>query len=109
MVSRIFVIRDKKVGVFNQPYFVQNDVLAKRSLLMAMMKQDIQIFNFAEDFELVELGNYNDENGKITLKEFPEHVCELVELKNMIIKDMRKEVIESARIPQKEKGEKENG
>jgi len=77
MITKVYAIRDKKIGEFAQPYFVKNEDLAKRSLAMAMSQPGTQLHDFAEDFELMELGEWDTEKGKITSYDFPIHVCEL--------------------------------
>jgi len=72
---QIYVIHDRKIGAYMTPYFLENDVAARRSLGMAM-KEDSIIFQYAEDYEVVELGSYDPIKGTIKPLDVPRHVCE---------------------------------
>jgi len=84
MEVRIFGLRDKKIPLYLKPYFFLDQYQAQRQIMMAM-KPDIEIHDFAEDFELVEYGSFDDQKGTFTLHKNPIHVAELVTLRNLLV------------------------
>jgi len=97
MVNRIYAIRDKKAQIYNQPYFMPSDTVAKRAVGMAMGKGDNQLFQYAEDFELLELGSFNDMTGEIVVNKNPVHIVELLALRSEI-QEMYKKINEEKKV-----------
>lgn len=68
----ICAIRDVKSEVFAQPWFVQKPAAAVRSFIdLVNGGDDSMVSKHPEDFQLYELGIYNDSTGRITPHELP--------------------------------------
>jgi len=60
----IFAIYDKKGKKFDIPFFAHNALFAKRKFMLMADEQGI-LQKFLEDFELVQIGQFNIINGHI--------------------------------------------
>lgn len=67
MKVNLYSIKDTKLGKFCQPFTAPNDEIAKRMLASTMLdKSDTNaMYNFAEDYQLFKLGNYDEETGTL--------------------------------------------
>lgn len=63
MVQKIFAIYDRKSQIYRFPNFYRNEGQAARSLLQACTDLQTEIGRFPADFELYELGSWDDERG----------------------------------------------
>lgn len=61
----LYSLKDVKLGKFAQPFVAPNDELAKRCLAGAMLDDKNAICQFAEDFQLFKLGNYDEKTGEL--------------------------------------------
>lgn len=78
-----YTIKDKKVGIFQSPYFVNSVVDALRSLTMAANNPDSNLARFSEDFALYHNGKLDEKTGILTPSvDGPQFVTEVSELKN---------------------------
>jgi len=89
MQQAIFSIRDKKLSVYGMPFFFETEVEAKRYMGLMMNRETHQFYVYAEDFELVQLGTWNDK-GEWNIHDNPIHICELITIRQML--DLRKKV-----------------
>lgn len=65
MNPMIYAIRDKKAEAFMQPYYANTPGLAIRTFETNVNQQD-SIFNaYPDDFELYEIGTFDDAKGKV--------------------------------------------
>lgn len=66
-MSRLYAIRDAKVGLCNAPCMFDNDATAMRAFGdMVLNDKQSLIALHPEDFVLLYLGEFNRENGMIT-------------------------------------------
>ncbi len=66
MISKIYAIKDTKIG-FTAPFVMQNDAVAVRAFSgMAQAQQPNQVNTYPDDKELWTMGEYNDQTGEIT-------------------------------------------
>lgn len=74
MKSKIFSIRDNKVSVYHCPFFHENEIIAVRTLGMAVTDQKLHLAKFPEDYELFCLGEFDDISGKFTIYDNPKFI-----------------------------------
>ncbi|AXL15135.1 nonstructural protein [Microviridae sp.] len=65
MKLKMFSIYDQKVQVFNTPFFMVNQQIAKRAFSDLMQEEGTTINKHPKDFALYELGEYDDSTGKL--------------------------------------------
>lgn len=81
MQTKIYVVRDAKLAMYHTPFFCRSGVDAARSIQQAMINKEIKIAHFAEDFELIELGTFDDITGKMVPLKDPKFMINLNVLK----------------------------
>lgn len=65
-------VRDIKLGSFAQPYFQQNEDVAKRSFFLAINdKRNENLYPIRDDLELWQLAEYDSESGRVNSKGMP--------------------------------------
>lgn len=65
-------VRDIKLGSFAQPYFQQNEDVAKRSFNLAINdKRNENLYPIRDDLELWQLAEYDSESGRVNSKGMP--------------------------------------
>jgi len=62
--SRIYSIRDLKSETYWVPFFQDHEIMAQRSFIKLILDKDMMPSQFPEDFELWQLGEWNNETGK---------------------------------------------
>lgn len=81
MVLEMYSVFDVKAQIYHVPMACHNDDHAKRVMSMEMIKGGTQMTTFPEDFQLYNLGMFNDRNGQVTpSKDKPKLVCGIREL-----------------------------
>lgn len=80
MITKIFAIKDSKAGAFLRPFFVPNEAVAIRAVSEAFYDESSDFYRHATDYDLYELGEYDDISGKLDTQP-PAHVVSLTELK----------------------------
>lgn len=68
MVHLLFAVKDIKTNTFNRPFPEANRVNAIRGLSIVVNDKQTQIAHFPQDFELFEVGTFDDETGHINTK-----------------------------------------
>lgn len=76
----IFTIFDTKANAYLQPFFSINRDTARREFSKAV-NGDGQFNQFAEDYSLFHLGNFDQDEGTFELSEAPHHICNAINLK----------------------------
>ncbi|QCQ84979.1 nonstructural protein [Blackfly microvirus SF02] len=76
MILTIVATRDIKANAFAQPQFVMNIGAFMRGFADEINREDPKnlLYTHTEDFELYELGEYDDATAKITLLETPKQI-----------------------------------
>lgn len=82
MLLKIYSIRDSKTEIFNQPFFKRTPGEAERDFNRLVNDKETHPGQFPTDFELYELGEYDDVSGKMTSFETPKHIVKGVQLVN---------------------------
>jgi len=71
MIKKIFALRDQKIETFNQPIFLHTQGEAIRTLTDETKNAQSLFNKHATDFDLYELGTYDDQNASFTLHPQP--------------------------------------
>jgi len=69
MILQIFTVYDIKARAYLPPFFVPSIDVAKRTFLDAALETDHQFGKHPEDYNLMHLGQFNDENGTFNILE----------------------------------------
>lgn len=77
---KIFSIKDTKADAFMTPFFTHNRATAERDFRRAASDGQSHLFHSVGDFELYEVGIWNDEVGVILTGDAPVLVCKGAEL-----------------------------
>lgn len=80
MQLKIYSIRDTKAEVFHPPFFQKSHGEAERSFSELLRDEKSLIYKYPEDYDLYYLGNYDDQTGKITPNNSPEHQLKAVQI-----------------------------
>lgn len=82
MQLRIFSIRDAKAEIFNPPFYKHTPGEAEREFTRLAKDDKSQVFQFPDDYDLYMLGTYDDQSGKITSLDTPQHIVKAVQVKD---------------------------
>lgn len=77
---KIYALRDIRTEAFNRPMFLQNEAVLDRSIRDAMQDENSLLCSHPEDYQLFELGEYDEETGQIT-PVAPTHKFNIIDLK----------------------------
>lgn len=77
---KIITIYDSKAKAYLTPFFSRNTATAIREITAVVNSPDHNFCQHAEDFGLFDLGEYDEQTGKITSSP-PVHIINLIELK----------------------------
>lgn len=108
MVKYVYSMRDKKASVYHLPFYNDSPELAKRSIKMAMMRDNsLPMVLTPDDYQLWELGEFHDILGNLENYKDKKFVCEIKELAEQIQQEtIWKEVIADQIRSEQEKFEK---
>lgn len=70
----VFSIKDVKAKAFMHPFFTHNAATAEREFRRVLKDPSSQMCHNPEDFELYQVGVWNDEVGVVLASEVPELV-----------------------------------
>ena len=79
MLYRIFSIHDSKLGAFNQPFFAPNAAVALRSFSDACQDANSPYARHPSDFNLFDLGTFDDSVAGFTLHTAPKQIGSALE------------------------------
>jgi len=65
-MKKVFSIRDAKISCFHTPFQADSEISAVRSITAAMMDHQGLMTQFPADFELFEIGAYDEVTGLFT-------------------------------------------
>lgn len=68
MIQVIVAIKDRAADAYMRPWFVPTTAMAVRSFMDEVQRDsaDNQLFHHSDDFDLYELGFFDDSTGRIT-------------------------------------------
>jgi hypothetical protein len=83
MIQIIVSVKDRAAGAFGRPFFVPSVGLAIRSFSDEVNRSadDNQMNRHPDDFDLYELGTYDDETGIITCHVSPVELAQAKQVK----------------------------
>lgn len=64
MICKMYSIYDRKTQVYHPPFIGQNDLSVKRDLAVRWSKKDNFIRMFPDDYQIWELGQFDDCSGE---------------------------------------------
>lgn len=76
---KIYTVYDKKGKFYDLPFYQREDESAKRAMKMALSKNQLMTA-YAEDYQLWQIGSFNEKTAQITFPKKPDFVCELIDL-----------------------------
>ncbi len=76
---KAFSVRDLSAEGYNRPFFSLTPATAMRELASGL-KQDSNMANFASDFSLFEIGEFDTKTGELIPLEKITKLCEIAEL-----------------------------
>lgn len=80
---KIFSIKDTKADGFLHPFFTHNRATAEREFRRLVADPQSHMFHNPQDFELYELGNWNDDVGVIISRDVPDLVIRASSIRNL--------------------------
>lgn len=80
---KIFSVKDVKADAFLHPFLTHNSATAEREFRRMVLEPQSNMFHNPQDFELYEVGNWNDEVGVIVSRERPELVIRAESIRNL--------------------------
>jgi len=63
-----------------RPFFSVNPQVAMREISATLRKGETQMSEYAEDFSLYYIGEFNEARGTIQGLEHPDHLCRIADL-----------------------------
>ncbi|QXP08398.1 MAG: nonstructural protein [Arizlama microvirus] len=92
MILSIFAVKDNKASCYNRPFAEINVLNAVRGLSVAVNNQESQIMHFPEDFDLYQIGTFDDVTGKTDVFANPKFIQSAIGLKKAKPAEGQKEV-----------------
>lgn len=80
MKLKVYSIRDAKAEAFNPPFYKHTHGEAERDFHQLAKKSDSMVAQYPEDYDLWYLGDFDDQSGKVTPLETPQHIIKAVQL-----------------------------
>lgn len=71
MIKKVFSVFDSKAKLFSTPFYSHNDKTAQRDFARAVNDSNSDLSKFSEDYSLMELGEFDDENGSFNIHTAP--------------------------------------
>lgn len=82
MQQKVFAVRDSKAECFGNPLFMKTTGEAERGFKTAVNSPETAYSKYPEDYDLYEIGSYDDQTGTLTAFETPHHVVKAIFLKD---------------------------
>lgn len=103
-MKKVFAIRDLKLSVFNIPFFQDSEIMAVRYVQSHMMNGDSFLSQFAADYELFEIGEFDEIQGKINMLINPKFIISCASIQSNMIKSamLQKRLEEAVLLDKKE-------
>lgn len=87
MIYHMYSIRDNKTDHYAAPFVQQHDIDATRMFHRACKDDTVQFSHFPEDFDLYQIGDYDDTNGKLIPLSAPRYIVSATSFTQMQIKE----------------------
>lgn len=83
MKSKLFCVRDQKIGSFAEPFSSPTADAAMRALKQAVEAQTSDVGRYPEDFDLYEIAVFNPESGTLEAYSQPKHLTSALAFKRV--------------------------
>lgn len=80
MQYKMYSIKDAKAELFGTPFCKLTPGLAEREFQQLVSDPSTPISKYPQDFDLWYVGDYDDNSGKITPRDTPEHIIKAIQL-----------------------------
>lgn len=80
MMLKMYTIYDKKTKLYHPPHYCHNKEHAMRMFIQIMCKAGDTMSLYPQDFQMWELGTFDDCTGRIKTTQNPTLVCEVLDL-----------------------------
>lgn len=80
MIYKIFSVRDSKANAFLQPFFMNNQGTAIRAITDCANDPNHAFFKHSNDYDLFQIGEFNEDDGKVIPLDSPLHVVSIFQL-----------------------------
>lgn len=80
MQQKMYSIRDARAEVFGAPYYALTAGMAERNFTQLVNDEKSQLNMFPDDFDLYEVGVYDDQDGKGQFWDTPRHIIKAVQV-----------------------------
>lgn len=80
MLKILVSIYDKKAESYLQPMFVATLGVAYRDIQRELRNEQSPLAQYTDDFELWQLGSFDDETAHLETTGFPKKLCDLTQL-----------------------------
>lgn len=77
MIKKVFSIRDSQTSIYNLPFFQHTHGEAERTVRSMLEDKRTMPAQFPDHFDLFFLGEFDDDSGKFTPLDTPQHVIKL--------------------------------
>lgn len=81
MLLKMYSIRDAKGEIFNAPFYKKTHGEAERDFAELCKDEKSLVNKYPEDFDLYHVGIYDDQTGKISSLDTPQHILKAVQNK----------------------------
>lgn len=81
MLMFIYTVRDAKAQLYGRPFFVHNAAIALRGMSDQVNDPQSDFFKYPTDFELFELGTYDDSTAVFEIYPQPKPISTISALK----------------------------
>lgn len=79
MMLKIYSIRDAKAEVFNTPFFQKTHGEAERNFRTICNDDKSTVNKYPDDYDLYYLGDYDDNSGKLSPLDTPQHIIKAIQ------------------------------
>ncbi|QXP08276.1 MAG: nonstructural protein [Arizlama microvirus] len=84
MLLKAFAVRDGKAEYYMNPFFQKTMGEAERSFRSLVNDEKSIVHQYPEDYDLYFLGEYDDQTGKFSPLEAPQHLQKAVHVKTVV-------------------------
>lgn len=88
-MARLYCVRDRKAGIFWNPIIERDNVQAIRSFETSCKNSESSFFKWPGDFELLYLGEFHTDTGKISLLDIPQVLADPMQFLSSPMKEPR--------------------
>lgn len=99
MEHKVFAIKDQKAHVFMPPWLKGSAGEAERDFRTVVNQKDSIFGQYPKDFDLYQLGTFDDNSGKFKLLDSPLHLISAIELHSSFLNQAIEPALTDFKIP----------